>query len=167
LYVKDWSPIAEQKSVDRFARLFRNVFNSIPPDDGGLLLFHWESICKGHPNIELVAETEYLDDWLLPAEAWAQFPGHVVRFRRAAMDAWPDDLVETVIAHELGHVFAMASGLTFTTVESCEKYANACAGAWGYELGWQARKLPSEMIATPAKKKSKHKKKKKEKFSYV
>jgi hypothetical protein len=168
LWVTAWAGADEPTGLERFARLFRNVFRAIPAADGGLLLHHWATVCRGRPTIELVGRDEYLSAWLAPAAAWVSPAGNIMRFRRHYMDSFHDGLVSATIAHELGHVYAAALGLTFATEEKSEQYADVCAACWNHSFTSGGQIYPEPTVVTPpTKKKSKLKKKKKEKFSYV
>lgn len=92
----------------RFTRLFASVWDRIPSGSRLFLKRYWETDFlhrTGGPSIKYV-------DWASMVKgrttAWVYCAGHEIVFRGFVADRMPDPIVESLVAHELATVFAIA-----------------------------------------------------------
>jgi hypothetical protein len=129
-----------QAGGERFVRLFRATWGRLPCHARRRILRHWKT---GGDHLNFRPTIELLGDWagriggegLDGTKAAAGGDGHALRFRKDIVDAYPDDLVMDLIAHELAHIFGYASGWYRDGVEDPfrdEEEADALVEVWGF-----------------------------------
>lgn len=100
---------------ERFARNFRRTWRRLGKDVRGSLTDYWRDPDFVYMACQLVFPTiEVLDDWPGRCErdiARCCRNGHLLRFWAPAVDAMPDHLVQTLIAHELAHAYRASVGI--------------------------------------------------------
>ena len=105
---------APSGGAERFTRLFRETWLSIGLGDRRRMLAYWTSQRKHcgplWPRVELL---EFWDGTRVRGlgglKAGVYLRGFELRFRTKMVDAYPDDLVRNLIAHELAHVWQYAT----------------------------------------------------------
>lgn len=94
----------------RFARLFRETWLRIPLGSQRTIFKYWridrDADPSVNPSIELLAHwsDRHRGRGLAGDKAAVSRQGHVLRFWTRIVEAYPDELVRDLIAHELAHV---------------------------------------------------------------
>jgi hypothetical protein len=100
---------------ERFARGFRKTWRRLGKDVRRSLTDYWRDPDIVYMGLQLVFPTiEVLDDWSGRNEGEAgvcKLNGHLFRFLAPLVDAMPDDILATLIAHELAHAYRAAVGI--------------------------------------------------------
>ncbi len=99
---------------ERFARNFRETWRLMGKDGRRSLTDYWRNPdpMRWVPQI-LSPGIELLDDWSGRDDddfGYCTNNGHKFMFWACGVDAMPDDIVQTLIAHELGHAYRCAIG---------------------------------------------------------
>jgi hypothetical protein len=121
---------------DRFARVFDSASGRIPPEERRVLFAYWR---ENPPAPAITIENlPYLDVTMIEGKAWAvgmnvNGQGLAFRYAAQAMMEMPDDILETLWAHELAHVILWRELIT-KTLPRAEKEA------WD-RLGVDARQI--------------------------
>lgn len=136
----------------RLARIFRDTWPRVPAGARRALLAHWRNSVLPHsPRIEQVWDLEALteDDTYTRALGACGMNGHLFQFSADAVQFMPPRCVGTLIAHELGHGFARATGLPFCNEDEEEVYVRrSLVPSWGFDEAvidrWvrQQRRMP-------------------------
>ena len=115
---------------DRFAKLFKAVLDNLPIDDHKAMV---EYIRKSHrmPNIMLVPELR--DARGVPVEGRYLKEHLCLEFYAGIVDDMPEDVLKTLIAHEIGHMLSECVGLVHFNTEHGETCANVFIEKWGYD----------------------------------
>jgi len=130
----------------RFARNFRRTWRRIGKERCRSILDYWRNPdpARMMPQIEYPV-IELLDDWSGrdAAVGYCTYNGHKLMFLAFVVEAMPDDMVQVLIAHELGHVYRKAIGadivdpanLPTETEREKEEFATqlTVAGVWGFD----------------------------------
>ncbi|MFQ5464240.1 MAG: hypothetical protein ACE5E5_16640 [Phycisphaerae bacterium] len=99
---------------ERFAVNFRKTWRRLGKDVRGRLTAYWRDPDLVYMALQPVFPTiEVLNDWPERCErdlARCCKNGHHFRFWAPAVDAMPDHLVQTLIAHELAHAYRASDG---------------------------------------------------------
>lgn len=130
---------------DRFARLFRTVWNGLPCDAVNSLIAHWAAGLKWRespcPRIGV------LGDW--PGRegvAECTCLGHELLFTAWLVATQPDAGVAVAIAHELAHAWQFAVGIISGRSKSAiEREANMLSRKWLQNLEPLDCERPSEI----------------------
>jgi hypothetical protein len=124
----------------RFARLFAETWRRLPYRVRRHVLKHWResdlSFVNYSPQIELVDfwSQRMVEAGLGGDKAAVFCLGHRLVFWTKIVDAYPDDLVRDLIAHELAHVYQWAIGCDLDEMEPmlCESEADLLVETWGF-----------------------------------
>lgn len=128
----------------RFARLFRETWQSIPLPDRRRMLTHWQDNEWSRSTQPAKPQIELLDGWTEPiltrnfrpktSRAFGQcnFLGNELRFHAAVVDRLPEAHVRELVAHELAHVFWLAQG-DCSRRPICEIRADRQMTRWGFD----------------------------------
>jgi hypothetical protein len=124
----------------RFANLFRQTWRRIPRSDRQCMLRHWRVLradAAGFPTIQ------YADRWSdhqFGEIANTSLDGRQLRFKSTAVDTLPDSAVCDLIAHELAHVYLIATKSSPPPSQGkqlrhtpAELRADGLARSWGFE----------------------------------
>ena len=99
---------------ERFARNFRKTWRRLGNDVRTSLLDYWRDPDIVYMSQLIFPTIEVLDEWSGRREfdlARCSKNGHHFRFWAPAVDAMPDHLVQTLIAHELAHAYRASVGI--------------------------------------------------------
>ena len=97
----------------RFARNFRTTWRLIGKEERRSLTDYWRNPDPMRMMPQLLSPViELLDDWSGRSDELGGCTnnGHKFMFWAVGVDAMPDDMVQTLIAHELGHAYRRAIG---------------------------------------------------------
>lgn len=108
---------------ERFARLVRSTWFQIPYGHRRKMIEFWRSSQSRaapywNPTFSLLV------DWARRTPGMLGFctgHGRELRFYAPAVDKMPDEVVRTLIAHEIGHVFVLANGSASDMDEESEE----------------------------------------------
>lgn len=144
---------AKPASLQRFVRLFRSAWKRIPACDRKRLIAHWRS--SEHCPVDI---TSGHFSTLAQADAVAAYQPtqNTLCFWTPILDALPDKHAETLIAHEVAHVYLIVVGDRSHTApraelqelfgndytdddeelakEQAEYWADECAKYWGFPV---------------------------------
>ena len=134
---------APDGGAERFTRLFRETWRRIPCWYRGSMLRHWR-VAPEFPRYVLTPQVQLLECWgdtprrsLRGVKAAVSEAGHRLKFRTRVVDAYPDDLVRDLIAHELAHVVQCATGGIELEGDDAgfwnEVGADELVDCWGFE----------------------------------
>jgi len=116
---------------DSFVAQFRRCWKTIPLQDRGIILRHWNNAPYDHlPLFELS------DLWVDSEIAHAQVkgPGYQIRFASSSFRLLPEPVALFVIAHELAHVYRWALGKDPREAKKeSETKTDAIAEGWGFD----------------------------------
>lgn len=128
------------KEILRFAELFRAAWKRIRLCDRRKIRQHWDILSlhlgKPSPVIELSDWTESRAEGNSGGHAIAQtgLGGHRLWFCSLISTAMDTEAAESLIAHELAHVFFLQSDLNHAVHPKCEWLADTLCRLWGFDL---------------------------------
>jgi hypothetical protein len=101
--------------LDHFGELVLAVWNRIDDSDRRRIADHWSKMAVRPPMIGLLASS-----WFEDPNAFARTKhfGRTVAFDWPSCRLMPDDILESLIAHELAHVYQWAIGKFSTLTEN-------------------------------------------------
>jgi hypothetical protein len=125
---------------ERFARLFVESWKRLPYYARRLIHQHWK---RDSPiGMTYKPQIELVHGWsgrgggrgLRGTKAAAGCLGYKLVFWTKIVDAYPDELVRDLIAHELAHIFQWARGWDIDRADpiECEQHADYLVEAWGF-----------------------------------
>jgi hypothetical protein len=125
---------------ERFAWLFVETWRRLPYVARRRVLRHWKTdlgaVTQLSPQIDLLPDWSGRGDepGLGGAKAAVGGLGRQTAFWTRIIDAYPDELVRDLIAHELAHVFQWATGWDIDQAGpcTCEQEAEVLVEAWGF-----------------------------------
>jgi hypothetical protein len=147
---------------ERFARLFREVWQSMSRSDHTWILKHWRNCPNEHKQwlpargivfTQLVYSNFYRGN-SKRAVAQTGWKGNRVVFWTPYLDALPDDHAKVIIAHELAHVLHFAKGYDYSDDDDgfwIENDADEQAQWWGHDVdAWIQYNTDHEVPEIPA-----------------
>ncbi len=106
----------------------------IPFDDWELIRRDWEkrNLAEGrHPDLlRIVVDDEETER--RNSRACCEAISNIIFFSSDAT-RWPDDVRDTLLAHEMAHSYHAATDDVFDDLEEEEKHANETMKSWGYD----------------------------------
>jgi len=132
--------VLAQGAAARFANLFRQAWRRIPRADRQAMLRHWRALSHGVAGLPMIQYAERWRDHEYGEIANTSLDGRLLRFKSTAVDALPDSAACDLIAHELAHVFLIATRNTPPPSRGkqlrhtpAEMRADGLARSWGFE----------------------------------
>lgn len=127
----------------RFARRFVETWARIPLWARRAMLAHWRKPPEDFRS-SAIPSIQLLDSWpgqvgkgLRATNGCSAARGHVLLFSRPIVEAYPDDIVRDLVAHELAHVVQEAVGQQFGELEheaiEWEEDADDRMAFWGFD----------------------------------
>jgi hypothetical protein len=120
---------------DRLAELVRATWKRIPPRARRRMRSHWKidpeshSLCNGPLRIEALPSWPEFRQCL----GMCMTAGHAIRLHSLTVQAAPDEVVSSLIAHEVAHVFQHATGASLSRPNRViEAEVSRLLDGWGF-----------------------------------
>ena len=126
----------------RFCEIFQRTWRRIPLWARRRLVGHWRDDCRNGTVSHMSPRIELLGDWVERDRAFGCIgrAGHRIWFWAPIVDAFPEEHVAELIAHELAHVYLFAFGQEEGTNrrlhrwdDPIEEAADELMEEWGFD----------------------------------